>query len=83
MFLAEQAPDDGHVLDADVDRDGAESTTYAQREAQQTEAVEREGLDDTKHIHVDVDCSNERTQEIHEWRTRDGTDGSQHNVGRG
>lgn len=83
MLFAEKSPDDGDVLDANVYRDGTERTDDAEREAQQAEAVEREGLDDSEHVHVDVDGADESAEEVHEGRAGDGADGGEHDVGGG
>jgi len=80
MLLAEQSPYDSYVFDADVYRNGTQGAGYAESEAQQAEAVEREGLDHAEHVHVDVDCSDERAEEVHERRAGDGAERGQHDV---
>lgn len=83
MLFAEKSPNDGDVLDANVYRDRTQRTDDAEREAQQAEAVEREGLDDAEHVHVDVDSTDEGAEEVHEGRAGDGADGGEHDVGGG
>lgn len=83
MLFAKQSPNDGDVLDANVYRDSAERADDTEREAQQAEAVEREGLDDAEHVHVDVDGADEGAEEVHEGRAGDGADGGEHDVGGG
>lgn len=80
--MAEEAPDDGHVLDEDVEGDGAEGAEDAEDEAQGAEAVQREGLHHAEHVHVDVDGADEDAHKVHEGRAGDGEEGGQDDVGR-
>lgn len=83
VLVAEEPPDDSEVLDEDVEGDGGERAANAHEEAQQAEAIEREGLDDSEDVHVDVDGADEGAREVHKRRARDGAEGGQHHVRRG
>lgn len=73
VFLAEDAPDHRDVLNDEIKGYGRDGAADAQHKAHHTETVEGERLDDTEHVHVDVDGAYERTQKVHDRRTRDRT----------
>lgn len=81
VFLPDHAPYDGDIFDYDIERDGQEGAANAQDEPEQAKPVHRKWLDDTEHVHVDVDGANESAKEVYERGTRYGTQPGENYVG--
>lgn len=64
MFFTKQSPDDGHILNDNIDGNGAECAEYAGEKFDESKAIEGKGLDDAEDIHVDVEATNEGANEV-------------------
>lgn len=68
MLVGQKAPDDGRILDHQVEGDRAQGTDDANHRLPETEAVQREGLKHSKDVHVDADAAEEGAHQIHDER---------------
>lgn len=83
VLVSKQAPNDGDIFNKHIDRDGTQGAQDTQRELDHTKPVQWERLDHAEHVHVDVDGAYESADEVHERRTRDGTQAGQDDIGGG
>lgn len=83
MLLANEPPDDGHVFDYDIDRNGAQGPENTSEKFHHTESVQRKRFDDAENVHVDVEPGNEGAQKVHHIRARNGIEPGEDHIGRG
>lgn len=83
VFVAEQSPDNGDILDTNVNWYGAECTADTQNESEQPKTVQGERLDHAKNVHVDVNSAYKGTEEVHDGWAGYWTESSEYNVGSG
>lgn len=58
MLVSEQAPNNRHILNEHIDRDGTEGSQDAEGEPDQSEPVQGKGLDDAKHVPEERESKN-------------------------
>lgn len=80
VFLANQTPNDSDILDDDIDGYRANGAQHARQKLEQTEAVQREGLDDTEHIHIDINGRNEGAYKVNQIGAGDRIEAGEYNV---
>lgn len=80
VFLANKSPNDGDILDDYIHGYRTNGAQHARQELEKTEAVQREGLDDTEHIHIDIYGRNEGAYEVHQIGAGDRIEAGEYNV---
>lgn len=80
VFLANKSPNDGDILDDYIHGYRTNGAQHARQELEKTEAVQREGLDDTEHIHIDINGRNEGAYEVHQIGAGDRIEAGEYNV---
>lgn len=83
MLLANEPPDNGHVFNDYIDRNGAQGPENTSEKFHHTKTVQRKRFDHSENVHVDVEPGNEGAQKVHHVRTRNRIQTGEDHIRRG